>query len=274
MEKEKRCVICGELLTGQKRKYCSEKCQKKGRIEANNKYREKNREKVRNISRRYKQQNQQKVKKSTALYYKKNKEKNLEYGRLYRKNNKEKVKETRKKYVEKNKEIFNKKNREYNKRYRENNKEKVKNRKKKYRQENKEKIKEYKNHPVRKLHENVSSSMRQSLKSNKLSKNKRKWEDLVGYTTQDLKEHLEKLFQPGMTWENYDKNGWNIDHIIPKVFFIFTNTEDVEFKICWRLENLMPLWRRDNREKSDKITLWKKEINARYIEVEYFNKLV
>jgi len=74
---------------------------------------------------------------------------------------------------------------------------------------------------------------------------------MVGYTVQELKSHLENLFQPGMSWENYGK--WEIDHIIPKCFFKFKTTKDVEFKYCWSLNNLQPLWKKDNRSKYTKI---------------------
>ena len=112
----------------------------------------------------------------------------------------------------------------------------------------------------------MSKVIRESLKSNNISKNRRHWEDLIGYKVQDLKAHLESLFLPGMTWENYGrKKGikcWEIDHIIPKTFFIFASTDDVEFRYLWSLDNLQPLWAINNREKGDKITFWGKEINS------------
>jgi hypothetical protein len=39
---------------------------------------------------------------------------------------------------------------------------------------------------------------------------------IVGCTPELLKEHIEKKFTEGMTWENYSLTGWNIDHIIPR----------------------------------------------------------
>ena len=66
-----------------------------------------------------------------------------------------------------------------------------------------------------------------------------------------------------MSWNNQGKHGWVLDHIIPRKFFQYTSTEDVEFKYCWSLNNLQPLWEKDNREKSDRIILWGKKIRAR-----------
>lgn len=81
----------------------------------------------------------------------------------------------------------------------------------------------------------------------------RRWESLVGYTILDLMRHLERLFQPGMCWENYGKDGWHIDHRIPKSSFNYERPEDPEFQKCWAMENLQPLWWRDNISKGAKI---------------------
>ncbi len=85
----------------------------------------------------------------------------------------------------------------------------------------------------------------------KKKKEGRHWESLVGYTLKDLRCHLEKQFIKGMTWENYGK--WHIDHKIPISFFVFNSPDDAEFKYCWSLDNLQPLWAKDNISKSNKI---------------------
>ena len=63
--------------------------------------------------------------------------------------------------------------------------------------------------------------------------------------------HLEKQFLSGMTWDNY--GDWHIDHIIPKSSFKYASFEDPEFRECWSLSNLRPLWGKENIQKSDKI---------------------
>ena len=100
-----------------------------------------------------------------------------------------------------------------------------------------------------KLRASVSSSIGSSLKGNKAG---RHWEDLVGYTLNDLKKHLEKLFVEGMTWENYGE--WHIDHKVPVSAFNFTKPEHIDFKKCWALKNLQPLWALDNWSKNNKLT--------------------
>lgn len=117
--------------------------------------------------------------------------------------------------------------------------------------------------PLVRMSKNISGCIRSSLQSKNLSKNGRHWEDLVGYTAQQLKKHIEEHFKQGMNWSNQGKKGWVLDHIIPRKFFKYQSTDDVEFKYCWSLNNLQPLWETENREKGDKILLWGEEIRAR-----------
>lgn len=75
--------------------------------------------------------------------------------------------------------------------------------------------------------------------------------ELIGCTIEQLKHHLESLFQPGMTWENYGKFGWHIDHIQPCCFFDLSKPE--EQRRCFHYTNLQPLWWHDNLVKGKKI---------------------
>jgi len=86
----------------------------------------------------------------------------------------------------------------------------------------------------------------QLLKERGIKKTNKTFE-LLGYTIEELINHLEKQFVNGMTWENYGE--WHVDHIRPMSSFNFTSPEDPEFKKCWRLENLQPLWGPDNLSK-------------------------
>lgn len=105
----------------------------------------------------------------------------------------------------------------------------------------------YELYPKLRLSSSMSSSMRRSLKT---GKNGMHWESLIPYTLDDLVAHLENLFQPGMTWDNYGK--WHIDHKRPISSFNFSNWFDIEFQECWALENLQPLWRMENISKGAK----------------------
>jgi len=89
----------------------------------------------------------------------------------------------------------------------------------------------------------MASSISRCLRGNKEG---RKWESLVGYTVEDLKQHLEKGFNNGMNWQKFMQGKIHIDHIIPKVDFKYKYPEDEEFKKCWGLNNLRPLYAREN----------------------------
>lgn len=54
-----------------------------------------------------------------------------------------------------------------------------------------------------------------------------------------------------MTWEKFMNSKIHIDHIIPKAAFDLSDFD--QWRICWGLPNLRPLWAKDNLEKKDKI---------------------
>ena len=109
--------------------------------------------------------------------------------------------------------------------------------------------------PSFRLYQSMSSGVSLSLKGNKGG---RKWERLIGYTLDELQNHLEDLWEPWMSWSNYGnphKRGcktWVIDHIKPKDAFKFSSEIDKEFKECWSLENLQPKEWVENIKKSNK----------------------
>lgn len=103
--------------------------------------------------------------------------------------------------------------------------------------------------PKGKLTYCLSWGIRDSLKRG--TKSGRHWESLVDFTIDQLKTHLGKLFKPGMTWENYGE--WHIDHKIPIAAFNFNKPEDLDFKRCWTLKNLQPLWAKENMSKHAKV---------------------
>lgn len=85
------------------------------------------------------------------------------------------------------------------------------------------------------------------------SKHGRHTFELLGYSLNRLMRHLEKRFQPGMTWENYGDEGWHVDHIIPLAAHNYETPDDEDFKRAWSLKNLQPLWGPDNISKSDRL---------------------
>ena len=87
--------------------------------------------------------------------------------------------------------------------------------------------------------------------------------ELLGCTITELKLHLEKQFTEGMTWDNYGKFGWHVDHIIP--CSIFNLTDPTEQKQCFHYTNLQPLWWDDNIKKSNKINSRDSSRNPSYV---------
>ena len=53
-----------------------------------------------------------------------------------------------------------------------------------------------------------------------------------------------------MGWHNMGE--WHIDHIVPVSSFTITSADDADFKACWALTNLRPMWADENRSKGDK----------------------
>lgn len=85
------------------------------------------------------------------------------------------------------------------------------------------------------------------------AKSGRRTFDLLGYTVNELMDHLEKQFTDGMSWSNYGKGGWEIDHVIPRSAFNYETPQDIDFMRCWALSNLQPLWCSENRAKRNKL---------------------
>lgn len=69
----------------------------------------------------------------------------------------------------------------------------------------------------------------------------------LGCSIEQLRFYLEGKFQDGMTWNNWSRGGWHIDHIIPLAMFDLTNRE--QFKSACHYTNLQPMWATENYRK-------------------------
>jgi hypothetical protein len=98
----------------------------------------------------------------------------------------------------------------------------------------------------------MGTAMYEALRGRKAG---RHWNNLVDYSLEELMERLESQFLEGMTWHNYGKDGWHVDHIVPLVAFRYETPDDPEFKECWALSNLRPLWAHENWAKNDKVSV-------------------
>lgn len=145
-----------------------------------------------------------------------------------------------------------------NRRHREENRELYREYGRKYIAANPEKVKEsrrlarakFRSKPKNKLADAISTGVRDAIKGRKV---KRTFE-MLGYSPEELMAHLEKHFLPVMTWENYGRNGWHVDHVIPLSAFNFETHEHVDFARAWALSNLRPLWEPDNIRKHAKLS--------------------
>jgi len=175
-----------------------------------------------------------------------------EKGLSYYDKNKERIQLSIKKYYKKNTRRVLKMVRNWN----ENNKERVVKCNAERFQKNKERlvkriialqIKRYHENPRDRLLHLLRSRMGRILKAIKVKKTIRTL-DLLGCTLDDLKVHLEKQFREGMIWENQGKV-WEVDHVKPCARFDLTKEE--EQKVCFHYSNLQPLFKYENRKKSN-----------------------
>lgn len=131
---------------------------------------------------------------------------------------------------------------------------------KKWRDQNREVLRErqlganarYRAKVKNRISDAVSANIRNSLRSG--GKQGRKTFLLLGYTAEDLMAHLERHFQPGMSWDNYGRGGWEIDHIIPLAAHNFETPDHHDFKRAWAITNLQPLWAQENASKNDRLS--------------------
>jgi hypothetical protein len=224
----------------------------------------KNPNKVKERSKVWKANNPDKLKQYERSRYANNTEKEKERAKKWKANNQDKVKEKArawkannleklKKYKESRKNNKEKEN-EKQRIWAFNNPEKVKEKQKRYRENNKEKLREKKkmvrSTPRGLLNSSISRVMRHSLKH---GKNGCHWETLVDFTVEQLKKHLEKKFTKGMSWDLFLKGEIHIDHKIPISAFNFETPDDIDFKKCWSLKNLQPMWAKENLTKNAKL---------------------
>lgn len=72
----------------------------------------------------------------------------------------------------------------------------------------------------------------------------------LGYNSDDLKSHLENMFVDGMNWPAFIRGEIHIDHKTPLSHFDLNDNDSV--RRAWSLENLQPLWAKDNIDKGSK----------------------
>lgn len=117
---------------------------------------------------------------------------------------------------------------------------------------NREYMRNRRKNPIEHVRNNVSRQVIHGLKRSFGSKRGQPVFDKIGYSPQQLAEHLEKQFDANMSWDNYGTY-WHIDHIVPHSHFNYDCLEHPDFKKCWSLENLRPLEAIENIRKGNKL---------------------
>jgi hypothetical protein len=168
--------------------------------------------------------------------------------KTYRQKNKLRKKKADKEYREKNKTKIE----ESSKKYYQKNKEKIKKHLKKYYQTHKkERLKYEKQKRKIDLGFRIGCYLRGRLYSAiKTTKKSKHTSELLGCSVEYLKYHLESQFQEGMSWNNWSRKGWHIDHIRPCANFDLS--KESEQKKCFNYKNLQPLWAEENLRKAKK----------------------
>lgn len=101
-----------------------------------------------------------------------------------------------------------------------------------------------------KLNKRLRTRLSDELRKNIVGKSFRTF-DLLGLPIQDFKVYIENKFLPGMSWENWGKYTWHLDHIIPLSSFDLTDPE--QQKKAFNYANYQPLWAKDNLQKGSKL---------------------
>lgn len=104
--------------------------------------------------------------------------------------------------------------------------------------------------PIHVLNKRVKARIRAMLKGRYES---RSIGQHLEFTKAELVAHIERQFEAGMTWDLLMLGEIHIDHIVPVSAFNILEIGDAEFKACWALANLRPLWKTDNWKKQAKV---------------------
>lgn len=216
-------------------------------------WKRKNRDKVRSANQAWAERNPSYQKE----HYLKNKNKYKEYAE----NNSQAIKERMKKWREDNKDRLS----EYEKEYYSKNSENKKEYSRKWRAENPERVREQrieffrrnrgysaeyararrKSDPVYATMCRVRARVSAAFLNNGFSRNT-KTEEIIGCTWLELKEHIERQFVRGMSWNN--RGDWHIDHIVP---LASAKTEE-DIVALNHYTNLRPIWAKENLSKGAK----------------------
>lgn len=179
-----------------------------------------------------------------SIYNSNNRARLREYKSEYDLENRDKLKQ----YYIDNKGRMN----EVRRRYYSNHKDEISKQKKQYYTDNKTRINWYcKNRRKCDINYKITCNLRKRLgKAIRRSQKRGSAVQDLGCSIGEFKSYINSKFQDGMTWNNYGRYGWHIDHVIPLSSFNLGNRD--EFLKACHYTNLQPLWARDNLSKGSR----------------------
>jgi len=220
-----------------------------------------NKEIIKENIKEYKKKNKEYYKKYIEKYYLENKQELSEYKKKYYLENKQEILSHKQEYYLENKEyllqksknwVLNNRSRyiDYLNNWRLDNPEYIKD----WRLNNPEKNKEYYNNlRLNNPHIIAWRTILQNVIKRIGTKKESSTYEILGYSADELKKHIESLFLDGMYWNNWGQ--WHIDHKYPVSKF----DKETPISIVNSLDNLQPLWTSDNLSKGNKIKEGKME---------------
>ena len=183
-------------------------------------YRERHPDKVRLAKQRYYQKHRDEIKKKVRLYKANNPEKKIAMDRAYYWATRDKQIAAAIKWHKENPEKRNAKMRRY-----------------------------LQAHPEQSIMRAVVARLFDDRECRKTSASRR----YLGCSFGFLRNNLESLFLPGMTWENY--GDWEVDHIVPISWFPFDKDPSLLF-VASHWTNLRPMWKEANKRKGNRYAAW------------------
>ncbi len=237
----KQCSQCGEVKSADLFRHGRRKC-KVCEYQKSKEWKDRNKDKIKAYSQNYIERNRNKINEKIKSKYHENREEYLQRVHNYRQSNPEKIKESSQRYYQEN----HKERLEYHKKYRKENSEKIAKNKLVYERNRLSKD------PSFKLRRIVRNSVYCAILRNGSRKSGSILDNLP-YSMEELKNHIEGLFESWMSWDNWgvydpdiwDDNDpstwtWHIDHVIRQADLPYDSLDHLNFQRCWALSNLRP----------------------------------
>lgn len=92
--------------------------------------------------------------------------------------------------------------------------------------------------PFYRVKNNIRRRIIEALRCGGIAKSQKTFQ-MLGYSPEELKRHLENQFIFGMSWNNYGKE-WHVDHVKPVSMHVMSSQRSI--RQCWSLNNLKPRW--------------------------------